>query len=55
MKIKYNRIEIKPYSNGEIPIRMYFDHTVGRNVEVRVRVDDGKVVEELVFQVVVVG
>jgi hypothetical protein len=33
---------------------MYFDHRVRKNTEVKVRVDDGKVVEELVFVVVLV-
>jgi hypothetical protein len=33
---------------------MYFDQTVRKNTEVKVRVDDGKVVEELVFAVVLV-
>ncbi len=42
-------MRIQPYSNGEIQLRIYYDHTSKKNEEAVIRVDDGQVIEELAF------
>lgn len=45
LKVKNPQLSIQPYSNGEIQLRIYYDHTAGKTEQAIIRIDDGEVIE----------
>lgn len=50
IKVKQSQLQIKPYSSGEVRLRMYFDSSCGRYHQGDIIIHDGEVTEKLVFQ-----
>jgi hypothetical protein len=50
IKAKHPLIRIQPYSSGEVALRIYYDHRESKNQEGAIQIDDGNLVEELLFQ-----
>lgn len=41
LKVKNPKLSIPAYSNGEIHLRIYYDHTAGKSEQGIIRIDDG--------------